>query len=271
MVTYPVPDPAVFNPNLLAQANAAPQKHGLELLDKARLELQEGNTKNARTLAEEAFQEQYRVRRQAESLLRTIDLEEWEQKKLAMNRNFDTGQLAYFSKDYKQAYATFLTLDEPPAHPATPDPATRDDGKQGNGGRGQDRRFQTADPSQRPGAGQGQQHRHATCRKEPGGRSECRQEFGRGAGGVTVDARPRVPEVDGGLPGGATAGDGRAKAHDFNTAVDILRSYAVSLESSTLSAERIAVLKRPIERRLGPVQDTPGNGGIAGQKITTRT
>ena len=102
----------------VAQAQGDLQKQGLELLEKSRLELNRGQTKLARTLAEEAFLEKYGVREQALHLLNTIDTEEFNQKQLAMNRNFESGRDAFLRGDFKLAYATFVNLDNQQLNPA---------------------------------------------------------------------------------------------------------------------------------------------------------
>src|SRR5260370_36307203 len=41
-----------------------------------------------------------------------------------------------------------------------------------------------------------------------------------------------------------------AKAKDYDTAIDILRAYAVRLDGSNLHGERVAMLRRPVEQRI---------------------
>ena len=255
-IVPPPPPPSIAlgtpTPNHLAQANAVPQKQGLELLDKARLELNAANTKNARTLAEEAFKEQYGVRSQAEALLRTIDSAEWEQKQLAMNRDFESGQLAYFSKNYKQAYATFLTLDE-----RLLTPQHRTQLREMMGSREMEAEVKTAGSS-------GSRPLVQTGGQEPGKAISTDMQLAEKnlivgpSSGKSSDGALAELGVMRNIEFQKLTADGleaqrramaSAKAHDFNTALEILRSYAVSLESSNLSADRIAVLKRPIERR----------------------
>jgi type II secretory pathway component GspD/PulD (secretin) len=41
-----------------------------------------------------------------------------------------------------------------------------------------------------------------------------------------------------------------AKAKDYDTAIDVLRAYAVRLDASNLPGERVAMLRRPVEQRV---------------------
>jgi type II secretory pathway component GspD/PulD (secretin) len=73
---------------------------GQELLEKARLELRSGQTDAARRLAEMAYEPRYGVRDQAVALLRTIDTEDFNQKRLRAIRVFDAAWSAYLKRDY---------------------------------------------------------------------------------------------------------------------------------------------------------------------------
>ncbi|HWG46540.1 MAG TPA: hypothetical protein VN688_27505 [Gemmataceae bacterium] len=82
---------------------------GLELLDKARLELKAGQTANARRMAEEACN--YPVREQALAVLRSIDNEEFSQKRLRSNHAFDAVEASYRRRDYHQAGLLLAAID----------------------------------------------------------------------------------------------------------------------------------------------------------------
>lgn len=93
------------------------QAKGWELLEKARLELKNGNTPMARRLAEEAFNPAFGLQAQAAALIRSIDAEEHNQRILAANRNADAGFDAYARKDFKYAANIFANLDLRLLHP----------------------------------------------------------------------------------------------------------------------------------------------------------
>ncbi len=84
---------------------------GRDLLDKARMELRNGQTGMARRLAEEACQPKYGVYDEAVSVLRSIDTEEFNQKRLQANRTFDAGVQAFNRRDYSYANSVFATID----------------------------------------------------------------------------------------------------------------------------------------------------------------
>lgn len=90
---------------------AASGNHGLELIEKARMELRAGQTATARRLAEEAYNPQYGVQSEAMQVLRSIDAEEYNQKTLTASRTFDAAIAAYNRKEYPQASLMFKTID----------------------------------------------------------------------------------------------------------------------------------------------------------------
>lgn len=106
----PVPAPVV---NTVAAAPVAPAASGPghDLLDKARMELRNGQTGLARRFAEEACQPKYGVYDEAVSVLRSIDTEEFNQKRLQANRTFDAGVQAFNRRDYAYAGSVLGTID----------------------------------------------------------------------------------------------------------------------------------------------------------------
>jgi type II secretory pathway component GspD/PulD (secretin) len=89
----------------VAPAQYQPQNQGQVLLEKARLELRKGETSMARRMCEEAIAGKYGVNGEAEALLRTVDAEEFNQKRLAADRAFDAAEAAYRRRDYTQSSA----------------------------------------------------------------------------------------------------------------------------------------------------------------------
>ncbi|GIW80136.1 MAG: hypothetical protein KatS3mg105_1943 [Gemmatales bacterium] len=87
------------------------QARGLDLLNKARMELRRGETSVARRLAEEAFRGPYGVQAQAEDLLRSIDAEEFNQQRNTANRFFDAFHSAYIRGDIMQAVTIGKSID----------------------------------------------------------------------------------------------------------------------------------------------------------------
>ncbi len=92
-------------------APQAPAQSGKDLMDKARLELRSGQTANARKLAETVFKGPYGMQAEASNMLRSIDVEEFNQKRLDANRAFDAGLGAFNRRDFAFAGTIFRNLD----------------------------------------------------------------------------------------------------------------------------------------------------------------
>jgi type II secretory pathway component GspD/PulD (secretin) len=84
---------------------------GIELLDQSRRALRCGDTAAARRLAEEAYEGNYGVKKQAAAMLRDIDVEEFNQQKLAANRAFDAALSAFNRRDYQHSYAILQSVE----------------------------------------------------------------------------------------------------------------------------------------------------------------
>lgn len=90
-----------------------PEQQGLRLLDQARVEITRGNTSTARRMAEEAFKGPYGgpVQAQAEFVLRSIDAEEFNQRRNQANRSFEAALSAYTRGDMPQARGILAAID----------------------------------------------------------------------------------------------------------------------------------------------------------------
>lgn len=84
---------------------------GTRLLDHARDELRRGDTASARKITEEIYKNDLNARAEAEKLLRSIDQEEYNQRRLAQCKNFDAALKAYYGKDYAFAGKILATID----------------------------------------------------------------------------------------------------------------------------------------------------------------
>ena len=73
--------------------------------------MQHGNTANARRLATEVYQGPYGMQPQAITVLRSIDVEEFNQRRLVARHEFEAGQKEYYSKNFSQAAAILRSVD----------------------------------------------------------------------------------------------------------------------------------------------------------------
>jgi type II secretory pathway component GspD/PulD (secretin) len=101
---------------------SANREQGLALLDKARLELRSGQTAQARRLAAEAFKSSYGVQPEAEKVLRSIDVEEFNQEVLVTNHSFDAADAAYRRRDFAHSAHILGAID---VRKLSPDRAAR--------------------------------------------------------------------------------------------------------------------------------------------------
>ena len=96
----------------IASESMSESNQGKMMLEKSRLELRSGQLVAARKLAVEAYQGSYGVKEEAASVLRSIDIEDVNQKMLETRRTFDAALSAYNRKDYEQSKTMIATLTE---------------------------------------------------------------------------------------------------------------------------------------------------------------
>jgi type II secretory pathway component GspD/PulD (secretin) len=87
------------------------KQQGEDLLNKSRLELRAGQTNQARRLAETVFTGPYGLRKESESMLRTIDDEEFKQSLLEASRTADAVISAFNRHDYAHAARICAAID----------------------------------------------------------------------------------------------------------------------------------------------------------------
>jgi type II secretory pathway component GspD/PulD (secretin) len=104
----PPPGDAVATPR---PGSSGATAAGLKKLDDARLELRHGETGNARRIVMEACDPAMGVREEALALLRSIETEEYNQKRLRAIRTFDAGWQAYMRRDYPHAGNLMAAID----------------------------------------------------------------------------------------------------------------------------------------------------------------
>jgi type II secretory pathway component GspD/PulD (secretin) len=99
---------AVANASQPAQQASS---HGMNLLNQARMELRNGDTAAARRFAEDACKPQYGVRDEAVAILRSIDTEEFNQRRLRAIRTFDAAWSAFVRADYAHSGNMIAAID----------------------------------------------------------------------------------------------------------------------------------------------------------------
>jgi type II secretory pathway component GspD/PulD (secretin) len=243
---------------------ADPRAVGLDMLEKARLELKNGALNAARHLAEQVFLGHYGVEDEARCFLNSIDAEENNQRHLATCRKFDEAHEAFMQHDYNLA-RTILAggVDERLLSP---------DRLQRLREISAVKEMQPAQAAALPGRAVQQvggiEQLPGRAVQQVGG---VEQQPGRASAG---DRRP-LTAAPGGLPDDGNFAErfqaiekitfdkyrvegleeqrramASARANDYDTAIDILRSYAVRLDGSNLPGDRVAMLRRPVEKRI---------------------
>jgi type II secretory pathway component GspD/PulD (secretin) len=234
--------PAVPSVDPLASADPSRRK-GLELLEKARLELRAGNTRGARRLAEEAFAGSHGVQDLASAMLRSIDAEEHNQMVFGANRTADAGIEAYLRRDFRMAASILGSVD---ARLLWPDRQARVREIMG-----------TAEMQMAPLQTVNQQKiKQVTGQDGPGhasasdlpGNATAREDG-------LMDQYRALEEVQfQQLHQGGLAVQRKAMEHfrngDLARAQELLREYLDQLGKSQLDPERTALLRRPVENRL---------------------
>jgi type II secretory pathway component GspD/PulD (secretin) len=222
---------------------------GEEMLRMAREEIRAGRYEAARKLAEDAFDAKYGVQKQAEMVLRSIDIEEFEQHRLQTERAFINAYEAYLRKDYRAAQTILAMVD---TRQLSPERLNR-------------MREIAMDPNMQP-----------TGKQQPEIRQIQGQQIADGAGTARVSDQPgsgvkgeankasleTAKQMDDIVFDKATK-DGlaaqkealqRVGTRDYDGAIDILRSYKSGLIEARLSQDQMARLTPAIDRQIQQYQ-----------------
>jgi type II secretory pathway component GspD/PulD (secretin) len=241
---------------------AAPKNQGQELLEKARLEIQRGETESARKLAEDAARGPYGVQEEAFAVLRSIAAEEGNQRRLQSNRTFDAALAAYNRRDFANAANLVQTVD----------PNSLDESRRSR------LREIAMTPEMQPAG------RNAVAQKQPAASRGAVVQVGATEQGLPAVPSPASPSTLGEQPGVARAEDKTASdslltqteamrqvkfqmlrqkglevqreaSERFRTgqtdaAIDELQDYMAELNDAQLELGQMALLRRPVESRL---------------------
>jgi len=224
------PSPAGLAP---AQAQLPPeQRRGMELLEKAVLELRAGNVVVARRLAEEAYSSEPSVHKQAEDMLRQCDVEEFNQRQLAMMHTFESAVTAFRDRDYLRAY-TLLKEVDPRMLP--PDKRSR-----------MNDLMLSPEMQQAVAAAQKPQQAPANGAVVQVVNTQPAGDFAAEVSAMQEIKFQQLREEAIHIQQEAT----RVFSSNHDEALDILAHFKGQLEDSGLDADRVTLLRRPIESRI---------------------
>jgi type II secretory pathway component GspD/PulD (secretin) len=226
---------------------AVPLNHGEELLDHARQEIRAGRYETARKMAEEAFDAKYGVQKLAEQVLRSIDLEEFEQRRLGAERDFIAAYEAYMHKDYRAAESILVNVDQ---RLLSADRVAR-------------LREIAMDPNMQPTSGAApkaevQQLAATQISGDPAGTARATDQGSASKPGidqVSLDSIKKMDQIqfDKSLKEGLAAQKealARVNAKDYDGAIEILKTYRAGLAETQLPSEQLARLTPAIDRQI---------------------
>ncbi len=262
------------------KAAPTPQQQGQVLLDKARMELKRGELETARRLAVEVYTGKYGLQDQADAVLHSIDVEEFNQKVLATNRAFETGLAAYVRKDYVQAATIFRSLDlsvlakekQARLKEMMLTPEMRQDGKLA----------QVPAPTPTPApvpapnsvAGQPAPVLHPVDT----GKATASDAAPARVGSLEANYAEQVSALqevqfqklrDDGLKAQREAVE-RLRNGDAGQALEILQEYLNTLKDAQLAPEKMALLQRPVEARLRQFKQLKAQQDFEKEKVASK-
>jgi type II secretory pathway component GspD/PulD (secretin)/tetratricopeptide (TPR) repeat protein len=113
MPAVPLVKPTVMQPTPVVVVPPAPAANpGAEMLAKARLEIQRGETENARQIAVQVYNGPYGMKDEAAAVLRSLEGDEHNSRVKTADKTYETGLIAYQQHKYDQAMALFGQIDE---------------------------------------------------------------------------------------------------------------------------------------------------------------
>jgi len=214
---------------------------GNDLLEKARLELKQGDLETARRLAVEVYNGPFNMTSQADAVLHSIDAEEFNRKIQTAHRTFEAGVNAFVNKNHDQAMSVLRTVD---AGLLPPDKQAK-------------LKELLATAEVRPAAAVEQTPAQpaAEMHAEPAKVAPTESAPMKAADSQYSKQVQAMQEIqfqklrDEGLKAQRDASE-RFRNGETVQALEILQDYLNSLKDSQVDPERLALLQRPIESRL---------------------
>ncbi len=235
--------------------------HGQLLLTRARAELQKGEPGTARRLAEEALVGNHGVKEEAMAVLRSIDMEEYNQKRLAASKTVAAAEAALRRGDNAQASAMLGAIDVKLLDPASQarvrelnlmpgmTPGKAADTKMAsavNTRPGDDGLQKVAGPLP-PLGGVGMPGKATASDRTPKGTAAP------GEGSPIEEYKARQTALfqmmrQKGLDAMSTASE-KFRSGQHDAALALLKEHVADLEESKLDPNQVKLLKRPVESR----------------------
>ncbi len=265
------------------QTNAGSTSEGQMLLEKARLELRRGDTANARRMTEAAVTNCPDVKVEAFALLRSIDAEEFNQKRLSTNRAFLAAVSAYNRHEYAQTTAMLAALDTRLLDPAlqvrlreismTPEMAALSGRNDNQHGSDVVRTGATEPVLPVPGA-VGKPDSGPPAIGGAGDVGRARATDASDGGLLDLHKQKQLVLMDAWRQKGLDAQ--REAAEKFRTgqhddAIAILQGYLSDLEGEKLDTPQYAQLKRPVDARISHYRLLKAQKDLATGAVAART
>ena len=235
----PPADPAIVTTAGPAPASGDRQPR-FETVGDALAEIKAGRLEQARKFAEEAMDAKYAVQKQAEGVLRSIEVEAFQRMCLDADRGFANAHEAFLRGDFKEARTIVANVDErslSPQNSASLREMTLHPEMQTSQGSAPVKVAGGPIDVKGPGLA------NASDLSQPGGKAD-NNEFAAIDGMNRVEFDKLTKESQAAM---RTANQ-RAEAGDLEGAIETLRGFKVSLGSSGLEPEQVAVLQKPVDR-----------------------
>ncbi len=248
---------------------------GLKLLDDARNEIRAGRLETARKIAEDALDAKYGVQQQAAQVLRSIDIGVFERSRLDNEHAFTAAYEAYLHKEYSTARSILANIDErqlsdekkarlreialqPGMQPQQPGSSVQLVGAPINPPPPGTGVANASDMQVPPGTA------NASDMTQPGSSGD---DFGR----YTAMARIQFDKLTKESFVAQRAAQERAKAGDYDGAIELLSVYNSNLGASGLEPEQVAVLRKSTDRYVQQYLTLKATKAFQQEQVTAAT
>jgi type II secretory pathway component GspD/PulD (secretin)/tetratricopeptide (TPR) repeat protein len=232
--------------------DGGPQAQGQQMLAQARLEVHAGNTAAARRIVEQVYASNYGLKTEAENMLRSIDVEEYEQKRNEQKRTYEAGKAAFDRGDFVHAGNILRMVDVKlldPERQARMKELMRDPQMQPDTSVETVAQAGTSGPGVPPSAGSAHvdDSRETTYLQQVDAMRQVKFQ------------KMRDQELD-----SEKSARKLAEIGDTDQAIQVLQEYLSRLPNSGLDPDKTALLRRPVEAKLQQYQTLDAQKKIKG-------